>query len=130
VWDLINELRAEGLGIVLTTHYMDEAERLSDNLLVLELGKVVAEGTPRAVLGDLVGEHVVVLDQDNPAAERVRQFLSERGLPPPARVLNTWHIPLGASGLAAFSAAFGEIRFEVRAPTLDDLFLQLAEKQP
>ena len=35
VWELINGLRAEGMGVVLTTHYMDEAERLSDRLLVL-----------------------------------------------------------------------------------------------
>jgi lipooligosaccharide transport system ATP-binding protein len=129
VWDLVDALRNEGLGIVLTTHYMDEAERLSDRLLVLDEGKVVAEGTPKSVLGDLVGEHVVVLDQNNPAADDVRRWLTEQQLPPPARVLHTWHIPVDGTRLAAFSAAFGHARFEVRAPTLDDLFLQLAGKR-
>src|SRR4029077_17841339 len=62
VWDLVDGLRAEGLGIVLTTHYMDEAERLSDALTMLARGRVVAYGTAKTVLGDLVGEHVVVLD--------------------------------------------------------------------
>src|ERR687888_97964 len=56
VWDLVNGLRAEGLGIVLTTHYMDEAERLSDALTVLAQGKVAAHGTPKSVLGDMLGE--------------------------------------------------------------------------
>src|SRR6185436_2712945 len=62
VWDLVAHLRAEGLGLILTTHYMDEAERLSDALTVLARGRVVAQGTAKTVLGDLVGEHVVVLD--------------------------------------------------------------------
>ena len=47
VWDLVDGLRAEGLGIILTTHYMDEAERLSDALTVLARGRVVARGTAR-----------------------------------------------------------------------------------
>src|SRR2546428_127802 len=64
VWDLVNGLRADGLGIVLTTHYMDEAERLSDVLTVLAQGKVAAHGTPKSVLGDMLGEHVVVLPAD------------------------------------------------------------------
>src|SRR5436190_6839462 len=51
VWELINGLRAEGMAVVLTTHYMDEAERLSDRLLVLQSGKMRAGGSPRAVLG-------------------------------------------------------------------------------
>ena len=46
VWDLVDGLRAEGLGVVLTTHYMDEAERLSDALTVLAQGRVVAHGAP------------------------------------------------------------------------------------
>ena len=61
VWQLVDGLRADGLAIVLTTHYMDEAERLSDVLTVLARGRVVAHGTPKAVLGDSVGEHVVVV---------------------------------------------------------------------
>ena len=127
VWELIDGLRREGLGIVLTTHYMDEAERLSDNLLVLKEGRVVSEGAPRTVLGDLVGEHVVVLDANIPQAEAVQQWLRKEGIGEPARILNTWQIALDGAGLASFSAAFGELRFEVRPPNLDDLFLQLSD---
>jgi lipooligosaccharide transport system ATP-binding protein len=58
VWDLVSGLRRDGLGIVLTTHYMDEAERLSDALVVLSRGRVVAGGAPRAVGGVLVGAPV------------------------------------------------------------------------
>jgi lipooligosaccharide transport system ATP-binding protein len=129
VWELVDGLRQEGLGIVLTTHYMDEAERLSDNLLVLKEGKVMTSGTPRAVLGDLVGEHVVVLDANNPNASAVRQWLLEAGLGKPIQILDTWQIALDRDGLSRFSATFDQLHFEVRPPNLDDLFLQLADKK-
>ncbi|ASU84555.1 ABC transporter ATP-binding protein [Nocardiopsis gilva YIM 90087] len=44
-WDLIGELRAAGVGVVLTTHYMDEAERLADRVVIIDHGRVVADGT-------------------------------------------------------------------------------------
>jgi lipooligosaccharide transport system ATP-binding protein len=127
VWELINSLRAEGLGIVLTTHYMDEAERLSDRLLVLQAGRVRASGLPRTVLGDVVGEHVVVLSAQEKDTAPVIESFKARGVKP-AQVLNDWHVPLDAQGLASFVAANPQLRYEVRPPTLDDLFLALASE--
>ncbi len=125
VWELVAGLRADGMAVVLTTHYMDEAERLSDTLLVLQSGSVRAKGPATQVLGDVVGEHIVVL----PAGEaRVAAWLAARGATP-STVLGTWHLPLDAAGLAAFVAAFPDLRYEVRAPTLDDLFMALAEER-
>jgi len=126
LWDLVNGLRAEGLGIVLTTHYMDEAERLSDVLTVLAQGKVVAHGTPKAVLGDVLGEHVVVVEAATGTAAGIGGWLAGQGLGDPLVVLETWHVPLRAEALADFARAFPALRYEVRAPTLDDLFLTLA----
>ena len=59
LWDLIIELRASGRTIVLTTHYMDEAERLCDRVAVVDHGKVIALGTPRELIASLGAEHVV-----------------------------------------------------------------------
>jgi lipooligosaccharide transport system ATP-binding protein len=126
VWDLVDGLRADGLGVVLTTHYMDEAERLSDALTVLAQGRVVAQGAPKAVLGDVLGEHVVVVDGQAGEGAGVAAWLGARGLPAPAGVLGQWHVPLRADHLAEFARVFPELRYEVRAPTLDDLFLRLA----
>jgi len=128
VWELIDTLRREGLGIVLTTHYMEEAERLSDELLVLREGRTVATGPSQTVLGDLVGEHMLVLEAADPAIPAVRDWARQAGLPEPTRVLSALHLALDGPGLAQFSARFGELRFEVRPPDLDDLFLKLAEK--
>jgi lipooligosaccharide transport system ATP-binding protein len=124
VWDLVDGLRAEGLGIILTTHYMDEAERLSDALTVLAHGRVVAHGTAKTVLGDLVGEHVIVLGAA--AATGVAAWLRQRGRGEPAGVLGAWHVPVSSEELAEFARAFPSLRYEVRVPTLDDLFLKLA----
>ena len=124
VWDLVDGLRAEGLGIILTTHYMDEAERLSDALTVLARGRVVARGTAKGVLGDLVGEHVIVVEVSQGAA--VAAWLTARGRGEPASVLGAWHVPVSGEELAEFARAFPALRYEVRGPTLDDLFLKLS----
>lgn len=126
VWELIAGLRSAGMAVVLTTHYMDEAERLSDRLVVMQGGKVRASGSTRNVLGDIVGEHIVVVPTMN--SETVAAWLASRHTPY-ATVLGSWHIPLDAAGLAAFVAAFPGQRYEVRAPTLDDLFPAMAEAQ-
>jgi lipooligosaccharide transport system ATP-binding protein len=128
VWDLVDSLRNEGLGIVLTTHYMDEAERLSDNLLVLKEGQVVTVGPPQQILGELVGEHVVVLQTNIPEAEAIKSWLKQQGLGEPTRILDTWLIALDTAGLANFSTEFRDLQFEIRPPNLDDLFLQLTDE--
>jgi lipooligosaccharide transport system ATP-binding protein len=78
------------------------------------------------VLGDLVGEHVLVVESTGPAAEGVLAWLAVRKLGEPVGVLGAWHIPLSAPDLADFARAFPAVRYEVRAPSLDDLFLKLA----
>ena len=127
VWELISKLRAEGLAVVLTTHYMDEAARLSDSLQVLQAGRVRAAGVPQAVLGDVVGEHVVLLPAQNQNTGQVIQWFRDRAAKP-AQVLSHWHVALDAPGLAAFVAAYPDLQYEVRPPTLDDLFLALAQE--
>ena len=128
VWELVAALRAEGMAVVLTTHYMDEVERLSDRLVLLQGGRVRAQGTTRELLGDVVGEHVVVMAAAAPGADRVLAWLTERGSMA-STVLADWHFALNAPELAAFVAAFSELRYEVRPPTLDDLFLALAREE-
>lgn len=137
VWEMIASLRAEGLAVVLTTHYMDEAARLSDRLQVIQAGRVRASGSPSAVLGDVVGEHVVLLpaggERGADGHGRLGAALAWFRSPPapvrptrPSQVLGQWHIALDGKGLAAFVAAFPDLEYEVRPPTLDDLFLALA----
>jgi ABC-2 type transport system ATP-binding protein len=59
LWGLLQRFRAEGGTILLTTHYMDEAELLCDRVAVVDRGRVIALGTPRALIASLGAEHVV-----------------------------------------------------------------------
>src|SRR4029077_10037007 len=59
LWDLITEFKSLGRTIMLTTHYMDEAEMLCDRVAIVDHGKVIALGTPVELIGSLGAEHVV-----------------------------------------------------------------------
>ncbi|HEU4587030.1 MAG TPA: ABC transporter ATP-binding protein [Gemmatimonadales bacterium] len=59
LWELVEELRAAGRTIMLTTHYMDEAERLCDRVAIVDHGKVIALGTPRELIQSIGSEHMV-----------------------------------------------------------------------
>jgi lipooligosaccharide transport system ATP-binding protein len=77
VWERLEELRSEGLSILLTTHYMDEASRLCDRLIIMDRGRLLVEGRP----ADLVRRHVGrdVIEVADPA-EGLPAFLRERGI--------------------------------------------------
>jgi ABC-2 type transport system ATP-binding protein len=59
VWDLVEELKKAGRTIILTTHYMDEAERLCERVAIMDHGRIIALGTPRELIASLGAEHMV-----------------------------------------------------------------------
>lgn len=59
LWDIIRGFKTSGRTVLLTTHYMDEAERLCDRIAIVDHGKVIALGTPRELIASLGGEHVI-----------------------------------------------------------------------
>jgi lipooligosaccharide transport system ATP-binding protein len=61
VWDRLFRLKAQGVTLVLTTHYMDEAEQLCDRLVVMDGGRIVAEGSPRELIERYSTREVVEL---------------------------------------------------------------------
>jgi ABC-2 type transport system ATP-binding protein len=59
LWDLVDELKRAGRTIILTTHYMDEAERLCDRVAVMDHGRIIALGTPAQLIASIGAEHIV-----------------------------------------------------------------------
>jgi ABC-2 type transport system ATP-binding protein len=59
MWELIEQFKRDGRTIILTTHYMDEAERLSDHVAIMDHGKVISLGTPRELIASIGADHVV-----------------------------------------------------------------------
>jgi ABC-2 type transport system ATP-binding protein len=129
-WDMISGLRALGVTVFLTTHFMDEAERLADRVMVIAGGVIVAEGTP----GTLGGRQRAAAEirfslppattvDDLPAA--VRACLADRD---GERISLQVSSPLRVLGpLVAWTEAHGYDLpdLEVRRPTLEDVYLAL-----
>jgi ABC-2 type transport system ATP-binding protein len=59
LWDVVRSLRHQGRTVLLTTHYMDEAEKLCDRIAIVDHGRVIADGTPAELILSLGGDHVV-----------------------------------------------------------------------
>ena len=78
LWELIERFKSEGRNIILTTHYMDEAERLCDRVAIMDHGKIIALGTPKELIASIGAEHMVEFAVDGdaghldlPALERI-----------------------------------------------------------
>jgi lipooligosaccharide transport system ATP-binding protein len=62
IWDKLRSLKKRGVTILLTTHYLDEAEKLCDRLVVMDYGKILVEGEPGQIIKDNIGTGVVEVD--------------------------------------------------------------------
>ena len=69
LWDIIRNFQRSGGTILLTTHYMDEAERLCDRLAIVDHGQIIAEGTPSQLIEQLGGHHVVEFEASGNSAD-------------------------------------------------------------
>jgi ABC-2 type transport system ATP-binding protein len=76
VWDVVNRFKERRRTVLLTTHYMDEAERLCDRLAIVDHGQVIALGAPRELIHSLGGDHVVEFSvaETSAAAPRAEDF--------------------------------------------------------
>lgn len=86
LWDVIRSLRERGRTILLTTHYMDEAEKLCDRVAVIDRGRVIAQGSPNQLISQLGGEHVLEFSLEGNTADSIQpaEFLQ---LAPVTRVV-------------------------------------------
>jgi ABC-2 type transport system ATP-binding protein len=112
-WELIQDLKRLGKTILLTTHYMDEAQHLADRVVVIAKGNIIAEGTPDAIGRDVEQEAVVAFRLDG------------------ARHEFTTATPTAALAPFVAEAADRGVELEglsVTRPTLEDIYLQLTEE--
>ncbi len=79
LWDIIRGFREQGRTVLLTTHYMDEAERLCDRVAIVDQGRVIALGTPRQLIATLGGEHVIEITLDDSCTSSAGGESSGRG---------------------------------------------------
>jgi lipooligosaccharide transport system ATP-binding protein len=129
LWDRLYRLKRDGVTLIITTHYMDEAEQLCDRLAVMDAGKIVAEGSPRDLIEAHVTREVLELrfptDVQAEVAERLRAAeLGERIEVLPDRVV-VYADDGDAALLDVHEMSLAPITALVRRATLEDVFLKL-----
>ena len=131
VWDRLYRLKQSGVTLVLTTHYMDEAEQLCDRLVVMDRGKIAAEGSPAELIARYSTREVVELRFDNGRPDDLTYWtegLVERVESLPDRVLlYTQDGDAAAHGIHERGLVPGSVL--VRRSTLEDVFLHLTGRR-
>jgi lipooligosaccharide transport system ATP-binding protein len=126
VWDRLYRLKQQGVTIVLTTHYMDEAEQLCDRLVVMDKAKIVAFGSPRSLIDQYSTREVLELRfplDSTPALDKL-DGLADRIEVLPDRVL-LYTDDGEAAAVAVHSRGLQPESSLVRRSTLEDVFLRL-----
>ncbi len=134
LWDHLVRLRAEyGTTIFMTTHYLDEADAMAERVLVIDEGRVIADGTPEALKSRMAGDLITIGTRDVAdaarAAEVARRLDSPRDISVDGAVVHIRTMD-GATALPGLLRALDAdgvkaISAEVKRPTLDDVFLEL-----
>lgn len=133
LWDIIETLVSDGTTVLLTTQYLEEADRLADSISVIDNGRVIAKGTADELKASVGGQRVAVTVVDESDGDAVRSILASHGTGEPVVTGGrTWVVPVddGPAALAAIVAATSAAGIALhdagmRRPTLDDVFLQL-----
>ena len=132
VWDRLFRLKQQGVTLILTTHYMDEAEQLCDRLVVMDGGKIAAEGSPRELIDTYSTPEVLELrfrpDDHDQAGQKVADVPAQR-----IEVLADRILMYVADGDATLAAVRGlglePLTSLVRRSTLEDVFLRLTGRR-
>jgi ABC-2 type transport system ATP-binding protein len=135
MWEIIKNLLAGGTTILLTTQYLDEADQLADRIVVIDGGKVIAEGTPSALKSKVGNDRLELTFRDDESFRRAVAELGEDVIDMNAREFSATVVikdtnadvkraldMLAEAGIAIQSLT-------VHKPTLDDVFLSLTGKQ-
>jgi len=126
VWDIVDRIRSEGKTVILTTHYMDEAEILCDRIAIMDMGKIIANDSPRLLLQQYAGVKTIILRSD----------IDDRDL---GALPCSWYrfedrIEIHTGDLNVCMQELMRSRVDlsginVRSPNLEDLFLDLTGRE-
>ena len=130
VWDLVEGFRRDGGTVLLTTHYMDEAERLCDRVAIVDHGRVIALGTPQELIRSLGAEHVIEFAAEG--AIEPREFERLPGVSQAradgdgvALIVREPHVAIPALLAELSRRSLPLVRLTTHHATLEDVFMNL-----
>jgi ABC-2 type transport system ATP-binding protein len=121
-WDLVKNIRSEGTTVILTTHYMEEAEILCDEIAILDAGQIIVQGAPTTLLSQQYKNVIIELPIDDfsgDLSQHQHRVLETQGV----IEIETNDVNESLRELAANSSGLN--RMKIRQPNLEDLFLDL-----
>jgi ABC-2 type transport system ATP-binding protein len=134
VWDAVHAMSASGTDIVLTTQYLDEADHLAATIVIIDGGRVIAQGTPSELKSRVGADMVELHTTDVPTMQRAAEVLASLGMAEPSTDPSTRRCSLAAPGgskllpIVVRALDDAEVSVEdiaLRRPTLDEVFLAL-----
>ncbi|HTG36701.1 MAG TPA: ABC transporter ATP-binding protein [Thermoanaerobaculia bacterium] len=130
LWQIVMDFRAQGGTVLLTTHYMDEAERLCDRVAIVDRGKVIAQGTPPDLISSLHAANVIEFASEPEIDEATLRALP--GVTEPHKRGPNWSLPVGSLAetvpvlLERIERSGGKlVNLSTHRATLEDLFVSL-----
>jgi ABC-2 type transport system ATP-binding protein len=134
IWTIITDLKQQGKTIILTTHYMEEAEALSDYVCIMDYGQIIAEGSPRELTADLDQETLIEFHAEALPQERLTSldaFCKKSRRDGETVTLETEDLVTTMEHLLAWSRSHGTPlrNMTVRQPNLEDVFLSLTGRR-
>ncbi len=127
VWSKLTELKKQGLTVLLTTHYMEEAASLCDRLMIIDHGRILVEGAPEELVARHAGRRVIEIDSPDPA---LHAFIADKGVQlddlGDKLIIYT---PEGSDLHRVIQERFCVERCTFRNGTLEDVFLRLTGRE-
>ncbi|GIL17509.1 MAG: ABC transporter [Oligoflexia bacterium] len=126
IWEFLRKIKAEMGTLIITTHYMEEAEQLCDRIALMDHGKVLSVGTPKELIAKYIGKEVVEFECSQKDLNYYLNRLRELGYKYQVigRMVNIYILP-EQEGKKVFDL-ISSPRMTIRRPTLNDVFLSLA----
>jgi len=133
IWDLIREFRREGRTILMTTHYMEEAEILSDRVAIIDMGEIKAEGAPEELKGRIKGDRIYVElyngeDVDSLASELAKLGLKV-SLEPPTLIITAYSASEALPTLIKVLSGRRVKSINIVKPNLEEVFLEITGRR-
>jgi lipooligosaccharide transport system ATP-binding protein len=127
IWEMVTRLKRQGTTVLLTTHYMDEAEHLCDRVVIMDHGKILMEGAPRDLIRKHIGANVIEVASQDPGFEI---FLKEMGLSFEKSSTHYFvYVKNGQDEFRAIAAHLGDGVCVLRMANLEDVFLKATGRE-